>query len=441
MVKILKRVKQLWDAILPNHYRKGVNIGNILFSPDRQLTRTFRQIAGASVRECWQNSGVFNFALRKHLQFVASVTFSCNLKDDVLRDEVYRWYKYWSEHVDATRQCSLDELIVKAETARVIDGDVLVNYTPNGKIKLIESSFLRNPASFVEEQKKKEKERVTNDRDTGGSGGWEQGVKVNKWGRVQGYNIFINNKDYGLPADFNWLLSYTSFPNQYRGVSPFLPVVNRFIDETECIEYALKKAKISQLIGIVDKREFTEEIKDKQSVFTGTDINYFMRGLQDSLEFMTPSTPSSEFQSFLQKVITIALSAVDIPYGFFDSSVATYYGNKESYELYIATVKQKQKPLLRILNNILEYAMTSAVTDGDLVIGNTPLNQVLQSCQFSGVHYPMWQLFSEVAGIGKATELGFISKRHIADMFGLNYNEELQDKGQEPKSDNVMVNV
>src|SRR5206468_764258 len=125
-----------------------------------------------------------------------------------------------------------------------------------------------------------------------------------------------------LPA-FN-LLQHGYFErDQLRGVSPIAAAINSFTDLYECREYALNKAKLSQILGVKTKfagLQDEAETTDSAGNPIATTIDFENGGVQqidlgpdDSVDFMQTTTPSTEFQAFLLQGTQVALKALDIP--------------------------------------------------------------------------------------------------------------------------------
>ena len=429
----------MYDAVVPSS-RRRVQWTYIGQSEDNVLNRWRRRIGTEAVRDVLRFSAPANYALNKHLQFVANFVFQCDYADEEIRNRIKRWYKRWSMNADYTGRTSLNGLIRKIEMCRVVDGDVLVHYAGDGKLQICESNEIMTP--FGEQDATNTPSELA-----GGKPEWRQGVKLNRKGRVVGYNVRKQNDDHYLDADDAYLLGYFRYGNQYRGVSPILSGVNQFIDAYEATEYALAKAKVSQMVGLVTKREFDNEddLSSHRENAKKLGVNAHVDlGLNDSMEFITPSTPSNEFQAFLDKVITVALSCIDMPFSFFDGTVSNYYGTKAAYELYVETVRQKQEDWIVLLNKILHRSMFDAFVNDEIDLGGHDLEAVLNDCEFIGARYPMWQMFNDIDGIAKAEALGFINKQTVGTSYGLNVIDEEAGKknlSQGKGTDSIYVNL
>jgi hypothetical protein len=105
---------------------------------------------------------------------------------------------------------------------------------------------------------------------------WVHGVQIDPLGQTQAYAICERTRP-GLvilkkivSAENCYLHTYTDRLDQVRGISPLAPAVNTFRDCYEATEYALAKAKISQLFGIKFTREDTEPLPPSTSIDDGS---------------------------------------------------------------------------------------------------------------------------------------------------------------------------
>src|SRR5690606_12493223 len=120
-------------------------------------------------------------------------------------------------------------------------------------------------------------------------------------------------------------------PDQVRGISPIASGLNAFRDVYQNLDYALVRAKISQLYGLVIKRapgegdtlpepgespEDGAEHPGQEGDFTfdpdGGPIQLHLDTGEEA-ELLESKTPSSEFQNFHLLVVSMALKTLDIP--------------------------------------------------------------------------------------------------------------------------------
>jgi capsid protein len=114
-----KTLKMMYDAVVPSSRRRTTwtFVGQ---SEDNVLNRSRRRIGTEAVRDVLRFSAPANFALDTHLQFTANFVFQCDYADEEIRNRVKRWYKEWSATADYTGRTSLNGLIRKIETCRIV---------------------------------------------------------------------------------------------------------------------------------------------------------------------------------------------------------------------------------------------------------------------------------------------------------------------------------
>jgi len=150
----------------------------------------------------------------------------------------------------------------------------------------------------------------------------------------------------------------------------------------EGFDYALAKAKLAQLIGLVIYSDAkyesmpTVDMADSDGDGETDDERYevqlgegpFKLELdgQDRAEFIDPKTPSSEFKEYSTLMLQVALKALDIPYSFFDESFTNFYGSKGGILQYIHSCRPKRADLLEFLGALTAWRLALAVT------GDTP---------------------------------------------------------------------
>lgn len=433
----IRRIIQMgYDIIRPTRTRRQPT--TILWTEDKILNRSFRKTAVATARECLRNGTLAGYALRKHLQFVSNFTFECKHPSKRIRNDITEFAADWLANIDDTERYDFSELADRVETCRVVDGDVLISYVGDGKIQVFEQSELQSPGGDSPQEYGKR---------------WIQGVLVGENGRVLGYNIRRGSNDFFIPSDRAYLLGYFQYLNQYRGISPLASGINSFIDIYEATDYALSKAKLSQMVGLLTKHDKLSDVRAAKKIIEddlicerrmvhekiGSELLHLQMDSTDAAEFLTPDTPGGSFQEFITKAIHFALASLDIPYNFFDSSIANFYGNTMSTELFLDTIHKKQNSWIVLMNRLFKWTLADAVYDGKVSLFGTDFETVLKNCRFIGAHYPISELFKNVDGVAKAAELGLIDKAAAAAEFGIPYSEE--QKASAAGKNNLNINI
>ena len=248
------KTKLGYDAVKSNPRRRNASVSTK--SEDRELTVAGRQALSSMGRDLVRNLSLAGFVLRTHNQTVATLNFKCAIPNQAEYNElVKRWMYHWSHRsqCDVSSRHSLTALMTLAETHRVIDGDVGILKCRNGKLQIIEGDRIRNPATDTR----------------GDTYEWIHGVKVGNAGQAYRYAIHQRKEGGGfefereVSAEHLILCGYFNRIDQIRGVSLLAPAINKFRDVYESIDYALAKAKLSQLLGFkttrLDDTELTED--------------------------------------------------------------------------------------------------------------------------------------------------------------------------------------
>lgn len=421
-----------YDATQSSPRRRTINVSTK--SEDRELTTQGRQALTSQGRDLLRNLSIAGFAIRKHLQYVASFDFKCSVPGHPAYNEtVKRWMYNWSrrQNCDLARRHSLPELITLIETHRVIDGDIGIIKLSNGRLQLVEGDRVRNPPKF----------------ETGKGYEWIHGVKVGNTGQAFKYAVHKRGEGGGfefereIPAENMILCGYYTRVDQIRGVPPISSAINQFQDVYEGIEYALAKAKVSQLLGVltktedygslnqVDQAQEADDLKKGIKEKFGSGTIHFDFGPEDNVEMIESATPSTQFQDFIINVIQIALAALDIPYSFFDGSKTNYYGTRGALDNYIESCGKKQYGLMEALHEITDWRIRLAIMDGELPPppGDMTVDELLWYCDWIGARMPFWRLIEDAKGYLVSMQSGLISPQKIDGMYGMDFDENLAE--------------
>jgi capsid protein len=385
-------------------------------------------------RDLLRNSSIAGFVIRKHNQYVAKTDFKCCIPNQpqynaLIKKFIYYWGR--RQNCDIARRHSLQELLTIIETHRIIDGDIGILKCSNGRIQLIEGDRIRNP--------------MLPDKQDGYE--WIHGVKVGNTGQAFKYAIHKRGEGGGftfereVSAENMILCGYYNRVDQIRGVSLLSSAINQFQDVYEGIEYALAKAKLSQLLGIVTKCEddlqATPEENEqdaealhkqiKETFGSGT-VHLDLRPGEEA-QLIESSTPSTQFQQFIQNVIQLALAALDIPYSFFDGSKTNYYGTRGALDNYIESCVNKQVGLIEALHEITDWRLRMAIIDGELPSppNGMSVDEMLWYCDWIGARMPLWRLIEDAKGYLVAEQCGNISPQKVTGMYGMDFDENLSE--------------
>jgi lambda family phage portal protein len=363
-----------YDAIASTPKRKGIQVS--YRTEDQELRSRQRAAMSSNVRDIQRNFCVGAWAIRKHLDYVSTFTFQSRTGDKQLDKDIEAFLADWGkpENCDAAGRHSLPRLVRLAEERRTIDGDVLCNFLPDGRLQFIEGDRVAS-----------ESVSVPPDTFTVPLDQIVNGVIVDRNGKSLGYVVAKRMQgaslqyDVILSAAYAYLHGYYTRFDQVRGVSPLAPAINTLRDLYEGLDYALAKAKVSQLFALAFYRESSDQMGALSEVAADTEgadpkyqIDFGKGPVQldldpgDRAEFLESKTPSDQFQAFTQVMTGIALKALDIPYSFYDEAHTNYSGARQALLQYEQSAEIKRNDNRLMLDWITRLRLRKAVADGDL---------------------------------------------------------------------------
>ena len=394
-----------------------------LTSEDRALTAKKRKILQSAGRDLSRNFSIAAWAIRKHLDFVSSFKFQSRTGDDGLDREVERLMDWWSrpENCDAAGRHGLGRLIRLAEERRTVDGDVflvkLTGQRVRGKLQAIEGDRVVNPGS---------------DSLTMPDTAWTHGVRTNQAGRAISYAVHKRG-DGGKGLELDRVIAarnvihhghYDRF-DQVRGVSPLAPAINAFRDVYEAADYALAKAKVSQLFGLVFYRDAldspgTLDTSDENDISVDFGSGPLMLDLEPGAraEFIESKNPAQEFQTFTQLMISVALKSLDIPFSFFDESFTNFYGSRGALLHYQKSCEPKRAEVKDVLRRLTAGRLAVWIEDGVLQL---PAGRSLGDMKWEWIPAGLawWDPAKEIRGDVEAINAGLRTRSEIrAEKYG-----------------------
>ena len=173
--------------------------------------------------------------------------------------------------------------------------------------------------------------------------------------------------------------------DQVRGITPMAAGYTSLVDTYEGISYALLKAKVAQLFGMVVKRagedsaapiaetvtaETSTETTDEDEQENHYEVNFgdgpFYLELDpgDEAEFLENDSPSAGFKEFMVAVIGMALKSLDIPFCFYDEAWTNFFGSKAALALYLKSCKSKRDDNQDILRRLTYWRLKLFILDG-----------------------------------------------------------------------------
>lgn len=432
-----------YDAVQSRN-RRAQSLGRVI-SEDFELRQLQRRQLSTTLRDINRNFSIAAWAIRQHLDYVSSFHFRSKTGDkglDAQIENLMGWYAR-PENCDPAGRHRLQRLMRMWEMRRVVDGDVLVNRLADGRVQTIEGDRIQTDGGipFADLKIDNPSESVIN------------GVYINENGRAQGFMVFKRRPNWNglvwdrmVSARFADLLGYFDRYDQVRGISPLAAAANSLRDVYEGFDYALVKAKVSQMFALSVYRESSDELGDQQPDTTSTEttddpdeprykVDFgrgpFMLDLDegDRAEILESKNPSTEFQSFTQSMIMVALKSLDIPFSFFDESHTNYSGSRLAGIQYEKSVHTKRGDLRALLDKITTWRMGLFIADGDLVLpkGMKPWDI---KWEWSHAGMPWYDPMKEVTGAVAAVNAGFSSPQRECKKLGLDFFEIIDERAE-----------
>jgi len=417
-------------------------------SEDAALSDGDRKKLLGTARDLRRNFPATGWAIRKHLDYVSTFTFQCRTPHDELNRKVEELVGWWSRpgNFDAAGRHGLRRFTRLLEERRVVDGDVFVVKLRDGRVQAIEGDRVRKPQRGAP---------VNVD--------WKEythGVRTTSAGRMKTVCI-CKRKANGLGYEFDRLVparhieqhAFFDRFDQVRGISPLAPAVNFFRDQYEGIDYALAKAKVAQLFGLIFYRDAIEspgdlgggsrdddgdgepddDAEDKSSYEIDFGKGPFVADLNagDRAEFLENRTPSGEFAAFMQTVCGLALKSLDIPYSFYDEAYTTYSGARQAWLMYEQSADSKRRDLQDVLDALTRWRMGLFVEDGwiDLEAYGLTIPQLTWEWVPAGI--PWIDPLKEVKADVEAVNNGLASRTDLLRARGKDFEQVVEDLRRE----------
>lgn len=373
-----------------------------LRSEDKTLTPAKRRKLVASTRDLQRNFSIAAWMIRKHLDFVSTFSFQSNTgipKLDARIEELVKWASRKAQ-CDIAARHNLQRMIRLAEARRTVDGDVgllKLGIKDRGYLQAIEGDRIRTPLGA---EKPKD---------------WSHGVKLNRYGRALAYGIHKRSTFNGfefersIPAHRMFLHGYYERFDQVRGISPLASALNPLRDTYENFEYALAKAKVAQLfglvvnnddpepMGVVSETDDSTEGAEKYAVDFGKGPFRLDFGPDGDAKFLENKTPSAEFREFMTAIILASLKALDVPYSFYDESFTNFYGSRGGLIQYLQSCKAKRRDNAELLDAWTVWRLGIFVEHGYLEL---PDDMAVRDLAWNWVPggVPWWDAAKEAKG-------------------------------------------
>jgi len=370
---------------------------------------------------------------------VATFSFQSRTGETALDERIEDLVRWWSRphNCDVAGRHGLHRFMRLAEARRIVDGDVFVlklgganpRDTNRGRLQAIEGDRVRNPWGSI-----------------GGVNlsDFEHGVRTSNAGRALSY-IICKRGQYGSGFVLDRVVSarnvlahgcYTRF-DQTRGISPFVTALRTYRDIYEAIEYALAKAKVSQLFGytIHSQSEIptgvvTETADSEYEIDLGHGPWSLNMGPDDKVDLHESKMPATEFQDFMRQTTMAALKAVDIPYSFYDEAHTNYSGSRQALLQYEQSAAEKRCDVQELLDQLYGWRVGLWVRDGVLELPGKMLARDLK-WEWIPAGLPWLDPLKEVKADGEAIDRRLSSRTRILRRQGLDFRDVVDELASE----------
>jgi lambda family phage portal protein len=426
-----KKKKFGYDAVEDTGRRRTRSVS--LRHEDDELSVHNRRKLISNTRDLHRNYGVAAWAKRKHLDYVTTFNFQSRTGNTELDHRIEELVEWWSRpfNFDVAGRHSLSRFIRLCEDRAVTDGDVFVFKLSDGHVQGIEGDRVQTPQHDLPNNFKAEE--------------WTHGVKTTASGRDISYCVCdraVGRTGFCfktiIPAKHAYTHGYFDRFDQVRGVSPVAAALNTWADIYEAGEYALAKAKVSQLFGVKFTRASDESLDGATDSEQTSDYRLdFSSGPAvidldpgDDAQFMESHTPSTEFASYMQLMTAAALKSLDIPFSFFDESHTNYSGARQALLQYEQSASIRRHEVRRLLDQLTIWRLGLFVDDGVLEL---PADITLIDLKWDwvGVGLPWIDPLKEANAEIALINAGLTSRQDVCKAHGKDWHEVIAKLAEE----------
>ena len=402
-----------YEGAEPNQKRKSP--GSYTRGVDQELDQRKRRVAIENARDLDKNFAIAAWAIRKHLDYVSSFNFEPQTGDANVDRQLSELMAEYSqpENCHVARRHGLADVVRLAEAARTVDGDVLLVKLSSGHLQAIESDRIENPPNA--------QNLTTPDKDPE----WVNGVRIAKGGKARAYSIYRRSEWSGrewernVAAENVFHHGYFQRFDQVRGVSPLMSALNSFRDTYEGLGYAIAKAKVTQLFGLVINSAGSDSFGNHTANGDGTFKVDFGEGpfkmeleQDESASILESNSPPMELQQFLNSTIAIAIKALDLPFSFYDESFTNFNGSRIAGIHYAKACEPKVAQNQKLLDGITRWRLAGYFLAGRLTL---PRGWTLDNLSWEWIPKgsDWWNPLQEVQSHELALKLGITTRQQI----------------------------
>ena len=276
------------------------------------------------VRDLEQNFGLYQSIIdRLALYAFGRLRYQAHTSDKAVNDTYEDFLNAKFSGIDLSGRHNLRSFVCIAFKSQLRDGDFLFKWQRAAdQLKLTGIEGDRLGGLFMQSAAEDYFQGITVNLDTG------EPLTYKVYWRSKA-NTYINPQDF--PAQDVIHLYDPRRYNQYRGISPFAPVINDAIDLKEILEDCKIGVKFENRHAAIGYTESGLPINDPASFISGTETNstgtpLTEQEIKPGLIQWAPSTaryemiksdrPSGNFQTYLESLIRLIGHALGLPYGF-----------------------------------------------------------------------------------------------------------------------------
>jgi capsid protein len=410
---------------------------------DAVLSDRDREKLSENARDVDRNFAVAAWAIRRHLDFVSTWRFHCRAADRGLRRDVEAYIRdrERAANFDYTGRHPRRRFFRLLEARRVLDGDAFGVRLANGTVQGIEAEQIRNPSDPP----------APWDSDDD----WSSGVFSDAAGRPQAYAVHYQDGsswqlDRAVPAAHCWHHAYWGGRlRQTRGISPMTAGLSTLVDTYEGIDLLTARLKVDQLFALALTRNADDAPAPITEILTGSDGEEdtdrpryevdFGRGPVmldldpgDDAKFLTSNSPAAEARAFIQDLIAISLSALDIPVTFWDSTKATFSGGRSAALLYVKACEEKREDVRDLHIDWTDWQLARAFANGDL-LPPSGMDTIPYVWHSAGI--PWWNPGVEVRASVEAIDNKLTSRQRVVEeTLGVDFFDLLDELASEEEA-------
>jgi len=411
-----------------------------VFREDYWVKGSKRDRLQSTAADLTRNLSLASWMVRRHLDYVSQFNFKATTGSKELDDQIEKLMLVDSarQRFDIAGKFTREKMFRLAEMRRVLDGDTALIKMQDGRIQGLQADLISNPPSMNQKQT------------------WIDGIQISQYGRPIRYGVSTRTGYTGTkfvrPVQAKNVIHYGFFDryaqDQVRGISPLVAGLNPLRDVYENFNYALLKAKVSQLFALAFYRDAEEAplaIDDFHDGSGPADTDYdhvaAPRGFQafmksdtryvdmdpgEKVEVIESKTPSGEFQNFTQLVIQVAIKCLDIPYSFYDESHTNFFGSRAAWLHYERSCKDKRDDQIEMRSDYTIWKLQQWVLNDRLTL---PAGMNVSDIRFDWVPrgMPWWDPSKEINGAVQSIQAGLDTPQRICRSTGTDYFDNVDE--------------